>query len=136
MLGREESADVPNSKAPFSPELLRPMSIAVPTIVGTRAKMIGTIRSPLRSEYHPQNKVVKAATAPPGVDKIRVCFDLRNNCIHEYHRNDNIQRRDTYVYPNPLIIKLLTRYGTVRLFFGENSRMSLTVAQATVRDTC
>lgn len=28
------------------------------------------------SEYHPQKRVVKAATAPAGVDKINVCFDL------------------------------------------------------------
>lgn len=66
-----------------------------PIIVGTKANIIGSMRSPWRrvyewnslklkqkkkltflSEYHPQKSVISAATAPPGVERIRVCLDL------------------------------------------------------------
>ena len=31
------------------------------------------------SEYQPQSNVVIDATAPPGVDRIKVCFDLTSS---------------------------------------------------------
>lgn len=110
------------------------MSIAVPTIVGTRAKMIGTIRSPLRSEYHPQNKVVKAATAPPGVDSIRVCFDLHNP-LGEYFRQPSVAGNHARV-PKPFDNQITDYIRISQVFVRrEYGRGSLTVAQAPIRNT-
>ena len=89
---------LPNKRTPFFPELFNPTKIAVPTIVGRIAKMIGVMRSFRRSEYHPHAKVTAASTAPVGVDKIRVCLDLGTG--------DGF-----YVYPIPLIMRLLTMHA-------------------------
>lgn len=76
------------------------MSMAEPMIVGSKQKMMGIIRSfchrlnkksstmdelshTFLSEYHPQASVVNDATAPPGVDRIRVCLDLREALLNE-----------------------------------------------------
>lgn len=104
----------PNRSAPFDPELFSPISNADPTIVGINAKTIGSIRSPLPqvqsalssyaraskhtflSEYHPQARVVKAATSPPGVARISVCLE---------------------VYPKLLMIMLLSAFAFERQIF-------------------
>ena len=87
----------PKSRAPFSPELFSPISIAAPVRVGMRDSTIGIMRSTLQdseiqwadtimlwwpekltilSEYHPMRSVLTMPIAPPGVERINVCLDL------------------------------------------------------------
>ena len=56
------------------------------------------------SEYQPQSNVVIDATAPPGVDRIKVCFDLTSS-----KRKIPKEFLEAYVYPKPLIMRLLTK---------------------------
>jgi hypothetical protein len=69
-------------------------NLPAPTIVGTKANTIGVIRSfcvnnrhverrecldichTFLPEYQPHTRTVIAATAPPGVERIKVCRDL------------------------------------------------------------
>jgi hypothetical protein len=85
------------SSKPLLPEFAAPMRIAAPAMVGTRANTTGSMRSfwemmvkikthmnlassvTFRSEYHPQNSVVTAATMPPGVPKMSACFELKDS---------------------------------------------------------
>lgn len=85
---------------------LRCYHLPVPTIVGTKANMMGSIRSPLKnlvsertgytykeghtflSEYQPHASVVKAATIPPGVERINVCLELERQSQYIFGTED------------------------------------------------
>jgi hypothetical protein len=78
-----------------------------PVLSDAESEMVRVLRLLyILSEYQPQNKVIAVATAPPGVDRIKVCLELGYRYTLEMQ---NVYVfGSTYVYPKPLIIKLLT----------------------------